>query len=377
MKTQLFSPYTLRGVTFDNRIVVSPMVQFSADNRGNAGDWHMVHFGNLALSGAGLVFTEATGVEPRGVVTDHCLGLWSDENEESFARTMAFCRANSRAKLGIQLQHSGRKGSVSAPWEKLREMTPETGGWKVVAPSPLPYPGKADIPEPLSIEALATLKQNYVDAAKRAERLGYEVLEIHSAHGYLLHQFLSPLSNKREDAYGGDLEGRMRFPLEVFAAVREVWPEDRVLGVRISATDWIPGGWDLEQSVTYSAKLKDLGCDYITASSGGLAPEQKITVVPGYQVPFAEAIRRDVGIPTMAIGLITDPFYAEEILTTGKADFIAMARGILFNPRWPWLAAHMLGEDESVYYPPQYERAHPAMQKGDFLKPYREKAAAD
>jgi len=374
MKTKLFSPIRIRNVSFDNRIVVSPMVQFSAEEQGNASDWHLMHLGNLSVSGAGLVFTEATAVEPRGVVSAHCLGLWSDENMHALARVIGFCRKHSPAKMGIQLQHAGRKGSVTKPWEKQVGLKADEGGWVLRAPSAVPYPGRKEIPEQISREGLSELKALYCAAARRADEIGYDVLEIHNAHGYLLHEFLSPLSNVREDEYGGDLDGRMRFPLELFAAVRAVWPEDKVLGVRISATDWIPGGWDLDQSVMFSQRLKALGCDYITASSGGLAPEQTITVGPGYQIPFAERIRREADILTMGIGLITDPFQAEEILQKGQADMVALARGMLFNPRWPWLAAQMLGEE--AYYAPQYERCHPSMLRGDFLKPYRDKAAS-
>jgi 2,4-dienoyl-CoA reductase-like NADH-dependent reductase (Old Yellow Enzyme family) len=327
-----------------NRIVVSPMAQYMADENSNASDWHIMHLGTMAVSGAGLVFTEATAIDPRGRNAKHYLGIYSDDNEAALKRVVGFCKSIAPIRMGIQLHHSGRKGSVSRPWEGRDELKPGAGGWRVVSASDAPYPGRTnpiDVPDE---EDLEELKGLYVRAAQRAARAGFDVIEIHFAHGYLLNSFLSPLGNLRKDRYGGDAEGRMRFPLEVYKAVREAWPADLPIGVRISATDWIDGGWDVEDSVTLARVLKSLGCDYVAASSGGILPEQKILVKPGYQVPFAEAMRREAGMATLALGLLHDPHLAESVLQEGKADLIGIARGMLADPRWPWRAALALGE---------------------------------
>jgi len=365
MGSMLFSPYKLRGLELPNRIVVSPMGQYSARD-GCASSWHLMHLGNLAVSGAGLLITEAAAVHPNGLLSPRDLGIWSDENAAALEPVVAFCREHGGAKLGMQLWHSGRKGSVTVAWEKQQRLPEGQGGWQIVGASPLPYPGR-NVPVAPDRAGIAALVQSYVDAAKRADRIGFELLEIHGAHGYLIHNFLSPLTNQRTDEYGGSRENRMRFALEVFRAVREVWPERKPIGMRISAVDWAPGGWDLDDSVALCAALRDLGCDYVTASSGGAVAEQKLEVRPGYQLPFAERIRAETGITTMAVGLITEAKQAEEILTRGQADLIAIGRGMLFDPRWAWHAAVELGED--FYYPPQYERSHPSMRTGDFLKP--------
>jgi 2,4-dienoyl-CoA reductase-like NADH-dependent reductase (Old Yellow Enzyme family) len=296
------------------------------------------------------------------------LGLWCDENEAALRPIIEFCRKYGSARIGLQLQHAGRKGSVTRAWERQRDIPKEQGGWTVHSPDTIPYPGR-EPPVALDHGQIKRLLSSYAEAAWRADRLGIDLLEIHSAHGYLLHSFLSPLSNQRKDDYGGSREGRMRFVLEVFQSVRDAWPAHKPLGVRISASDWVEGGWSIEDSVVLAKRLKELGCDYITASSGGAVPEQKITVHPGYQVPFAERIRKEADIATMAVGLITQPQQAEEILSRGQADLIALGRAILFNPRWPWHAAAELGEEAA--YPPQYERSHPSMRRGDFLKPAR------
>ena len=368
MGSLLFSPFELRELTLGNRIVVSPMGQCSAEN-GSATGWHMMHVGSMAISGAGLVIIEATAVHADGRHMPHDLGLWCDDNAAALEPVIALCRKHGRAKLGIQLWHAGRKGSVSVSWKGQTPLRREDGGWTVRAASDIPYPGRL-VPEPLTEDGIRAVIASYVGAAKRADALGLDLLEIHGAHGYLIHNFLSPLANHRADGYGGSRAGRMRFALEVFAAVREVWPARKPMGMRISSTDWAPGGWDIEDSVELAQALRKLGCDYITASSGGSVAEQKIPVAPGYQVPFAERIRREAGIPTMAIGLITQPRQAEAILASGSADLVALARGMLSNPRWPWDAAIELGEE--IPYPPQYERAHPSMRGGDFLKPRRE-----
>ena len=369
MPSQLFTPFTMRGLTLPNRIVVSPMGQYSA-KQGSATAWHMMHLGSLAVSGAGLLITEASAVHPNGLLSPSDLGIWSDEHVAALEPVIAFCRAHGHARLGMQLWHAGRKGSVTVAWERQQFRTPEQGGWTIYSASPIAYPGRG-VPEALDVDGIRVNVAAFRDAAKRADRLGLDVLEIHSAHGYLIHNFLSPLTNRREDAYGGSLENRMRFGLEVFRAVREVWPERKPIGVRISSTDWFEGGWDIEDSIVYSRRLRELGCDYITASSGGAVAEQQLKVYPGYQVPFAERIRREAGIPTMAVGLITEPIQAEEIVAGERADLVALGRGMLYDPRWAWHAAVSLGVDFA--YPPQYERSHPSMRAGDFLKPARDR----
>jgi len=366
MTSQLFTPFTLNGVTLENRIVVSPMGQYSGNGEGSATDWHIMHLGNLAISGAGLVIVEAAAVEPRGRVSPIDLGLWSDVNAEALERVLGFCRNHGDCKWGIQLAHGGRKGGVSPAWEGQLPLKPEDGGWTPVSPSAVAYPGR-NMPDALDESGLREIKDAFVAAAQRADRLGFEYLEIHNAHGYLLHSFLTPFANVRNDTYGGDREGRMRFPLEVFQAVREIWPADRVLGVRISVTDWAEGGWDIADSIIFAERLKSLGCDYITASSGGATPDQNIAVGPCYQIPLAEEIKRNVDIAVMGVGLVTEPYQAEEIIANGRSDLIALGRGMLFNPRWPWHAAFAL--NGKVTIPRQYERSHPDMRRGDFLKP--------
>lgn len=370
----LFSPLRLRGLELPNRIVVSPMGQYSATPEGFATDWHLMHLGHLAVSGAGLVITEATAVEPAGRVSRACLGIWSDDHIAPLRAAMAFCRRHGGASMGMQLAHAGRKGSVSVPWEKQIALDGSNGGWELKSASAVAYPGRP-VPHALSIEELGEVRRAFAAAARRADALDFDLLEIHNAHGYLLHSFLTPLANARTDAYGGSLEGRMRFPLEVFEAVRAAWPADRPLGVRITSTDWAEGGWTLDESVVFAQRLKALGCDYVCASSGGSTPEQKITVKPGYQVPLAERIRAEADIPTIAVGLITEPTHAEEILRDGKADLIALGRGMLYNPRWAWHAAEALGAN--VYFPPPYERCHPSLRGSDFLKPFRETKPQD
>lgn len=364
MPSKLFEPITIQGVKLNNRIVVSPMGQQSADPNGNATDWYLMHLGNLAVSGAGMVIAEATAVEPRGRVSTTCMGLWSDENAAALDRVLSFCRANGDSKWGIQLAHAGRKGSVNAAWQGRDVVKPEHGGWINVSPSPTPYPGR-DTPDALDADGLDFIKRSFVSAAVRARELGFDAIEIHNAHGYLLHSFLSPLTNQRTDDYGGSRENRMRFPLEVFAAVRRVWPEDRILGIRLSATDWVDGGWTIEDSMCLAGKLEDAGANYITASSGGVVPDQHIPVGPSYQIPLAESLKSVVGIPIMGVGLITEPVQAEDIIGTGRADLIALGRAMLFNPRWVWHASFALGGQ--IKLPGQYERCHPKMRSRDPL----------
>jgi NADPH2 dehydrogenase len=363
MASKLFAPLRLRELTLPNRIVVSPMGQYSARD-GCVGPWHMMHLGTMAISGAGLLVIEATSVSPDARLSPGCAGLWSDANEAAWAPVLDFCRQNGGARIGIQLMHSGRKASAAAAWDGQGPIPIENGGWVPRAASPISYPNR-NPPRPLDAEEISRVIDDYIAAAKRADRLGIDLLEIHSAHGYLLHNFLSPLTNHRGDHYGGSLGNRMRFPLEVFKAVRDVWPKRKPIGVRISAVDWMEGGWTIDDSIAYVEALQALGCDYITASSGGAVAEQKIKVGPGYQVHLAEAIRRATGIRTVAVGLITQARQAEEILAKGEADLVALGRGMLFNPRWPWHAAVELGEE--FFYPKQYERAHPTMRSVDFL----------
>src|ERR1700742_3198425 len=309
MSSLLFSPFKLRDLVLANRIVISPMAQYSAVD-GCAVPWHMVHLGHLSASGAGLLIIEATSVRSDARLSPGDLGLWSDENEAALAPIVDFCRGHGGARIGIQLQHAGRKGSVTVAWEGQREIPIDKGGWPIHGADAIPYPNRM-VPIALDLTMIRELVADYAAAARRADRIGIDLIEIHAAHGYLLHNFLSPLSNQRQDEYGGDREGRMRFVLEVFEAVRTVWPEHKPIGVRISATDWAEGGWTLEDSVALAKPLKQLACAYVTASSGGAVPEQKIVVEPGYQVPFAERIRRDTGISTMAVGLITQAKQAE------------------------------------------------------------------
>ncbi len=363
--SRLFSPITLGRQVLDNRVIIAPMCQYSADE-GRATDWHRIHLGHLALSGAGLMFIEATAVAPEGRISPADLGLWSDDTEAALADVLQSVRRYSPIPVAIQLAHAGRKASTAVPWAGGQFIAAASGGWQTVAPSALPY--AADDAPPLALDdaGLARIREDFVAAAQRAQRLGFDVIELHAAHGYLLHQFLSPLSNVRDDRYGGTLENRMRFPLEVFDAIRAAVGDDMPLGIRISATDWVDGGWDIEQSVAFAHELQRRGCAFIDVSSGGLSPLQQIPVGPGYQVAFAERIRRDTGLPTIAVGLITEPEQAETILAAGQADMIALARGMLYNPRWPWHAAAALGA--RVEAPKQYWRSQPRAFK-DLFKP--------
>lgn len=358
--SQLFTPFEFDTLTIPNRIVVAPMCQYSAID-GTMTDWHLMHLGQYAVSGAGLVFVEATGVEAAGRITHGCTGLYSDENEAAMARVVEFYRNHGVGKIGIQLGHAGRKASCSLPWEGDSSLEKDKEAWETFAPSALPFADGWHMPTALSEEGLVRIKQAFIQAGERAVRLGFDVIEMHSAHGYLLHQFLSPLSNHRDDRYGGSLENRMRFPLEIFAALRETAP-DMPVGVRFSATDWVEdSSWALDEATHYARALQALGCDFVDVSSGGNNRTQGISVGPGYQVGFAEHIRRETGIPTMAVGMITEPQQAETILATGQADFVALARGMLYDPRWPWHAAEKLGAQ--ALFPPQYKFSHPSLMR--------------
>ncbi len=354
----LFSPLDVGALRLSNRIIVAPMCQYSSED-GRASDWHAFHWSNLAQSGAGLVIVEATAVEPRGRISWADLGLWDDATEQAFAKALAVARRYSRAPIGVQLAHAGRKASTHRPWEhRGAAIAPEDPrSWQTVSASAQPYAESDPAPVALDAGGIDGVVQAFVDSAKRAVRLGLDAIEIHAAHGYLLHQFLSPLSNQREDEYGGALENRLRLLLRVFDAVRAAVPDSLPVGVRISATDWVEGGWDLDQSVALARELDARGCHFLHVSSGGLDPRQRIASGPGYQVPFAEAITREVRMPVIAVGLITEPVQAESILVQQQADAIALARGILYDPRWPWHAAAALGAQ--IVAAPQYLRAAP------------------
>ena len=356
MTSRLFQPIHLGGVELANRLVVAPMCQYSADD-GSANAWHMMHLGTLANSGAGLLIFEATAVEQTGRITHGCLGLYSDANEAALRPVIAACRTFGSAKLGIQLGHAGRKSSSRRPWEgkTLQDPIESSEAWQQVAPSAIPFWAGASAPRRLAIADMAPLRDAFVRSTQRAVRLGFDVIEVHAAHGYLLHQFLSPLSNTRDDAYGGSRENRMRLPLEIFQAMRAVMPQKIALGMRVSAVDWIDGGVTIEDTLAFAERLKKLGCDFIDVSSGGSDPTLRPPVGPGYQVPFAARIKRATGLPTMAVGLITTPQQAETILADGHADMIAIARAFLDDPHWGWHAAYALGGEVSL--PPQYRRA--------------------
>jgi 2,4-dienoyl-CoA reductase-like NADH-dependent reductase (Old Yellow Enzyme family) len=352
----LFEPLTLRGVTSRNRIVVSPMCEYSSVD-GFANDWHLVHLGGRAVGGAGLVFTEAAAVEAGGRISPQDLGIYRDEHVEKLAQIAAFIHEQG-AIAGIQLAHAGRKASVARPWEGGAPLAPVEGGWRpIVAPSALPFLPDGPVPHALSAAEIRSLVASFARAAERALGAGFRAIEIHAAHGYLLQEFLSPLSNVRDDAYGGSFANRTRFLREVVGAVRGVWPEHFPLFVRISASDWVEGGWTIDDSVTLARELRPLGVDLIDCSSGGIVPKLRIPIAPGYQVPFAAKVRADARIATGAVGMITEPEQAERILRDGEADLIIIARQLLRDPYWPLHAALALGID--VPWPDQYSRAKP------------------
>lgn len=362
----LFSPFELPArrspLQLANRIVIAPMCQYSAQE-GQATDWHLAHWTSLLNSGAALLTIEATAVTREGRITPGCLGLWDDATEHALGTALARARANSPAMpVCIQLSHAGRKASSAAPWQGGALLDAAAGGWQPLAPSPLPQLPQEPAPTTLNSDQIAQVRAAFVDAARRAQRLGIDAIELHAAHGYLLHQFLSPLANQREDDYGGSLENRMRLPLEVLRDVQAVF--DGPVGIRVSATDWVDGGWDLAQTEVFAAKLRELGCSFIHVSTAGVSALQKIPLGPGYQVPFASAVRKASGLPTFAVGLITEPRQAEDILQAGDADLVAIARVLLYKPRWPWEAAAALGGQ--VQASPQYWRCLPRDMQGVF-----------
>ncbi|KAB7769845.1 NADH:flavin oxidoreductase/NADH oxidase [Xanthomonas maliensis] len=362
--SHLFTPIRFGPLALSNRIVIAPMCQYSA-SAGCATDWHHIHLGTLSQSGAGLLILEAAAVQPQGRITYADLGLYDDANEQALAGVLGSLRRWSSMPIGIQLAHAGRKASTDLPWHGGQAFAPDhANGWQTVAPSALPYSAGEPAPQALDAAGIEAIVADFVAAAVRAERLGLQLIELHAAHGYLLHQFLSPLSNRRDDVYGGSLENRMRLTLQVFDAVRAAVSEQVAVGIRISASDWVDGGWDLEQSIALSRALDARGVHYIHVSSGGLDPRQQIQLQPGYQIPFAAQIRAQVEAPVIGVGLITEPAQAEAILQQGQADAIALARGILYDPRWPWHAAAALGA--SVKPAPQYLRSEPRQARGVF-----------
>jgi 2,4-dienoyl-CoA reductase-like NADH-dependent reductase (Old Yellow Enzyme family) len=355
----LFTPLRVRQLDLVNRIVIAPMCQYSAED-GCMNDWHLMHLGRLALSGAALVTIEATAVLPEGRITYADVGLWNDETEEAIGRTLERIRRWSTTPIGIQLSHAGRKASTEVPWDGGGQIAPDQPrGWRTTAPSAIPFADGQAPPLALDREGLCRVRDAYAASATRAARIGVDLIQLHAAHGYLLHQFLSPLSNHREDEYGGSLENRMRFPLEIFDAVRARFPAEKPVSIRISGTDWVDGGWDVEQTQAFATALEARGCDAVHISSGGLHSAQKIPVGPGYQVPLARAVKTAVRVPVVTVGLITDFAQAEAIVSTGDADLIALARTILYDPHWPWHAAAALGG--RVRVPRQYLRAQPPL----------------
>jgi len=357
MTPLLFEPLELRSILLPNRIVVAPMTQFSADD-GVAGDWHLMHLGQFAVAGAAMVLTESTYVAANARNAPSCLSLYSDDQEAAIGRIAHFFETHGDGVFGVQLCHAGRKASAREPWKGGGPLPKAEGGYEAVAPSAVPIDANWPAPTPLSPDGIGGVVQAFADAAKRACRAGVKVIEIHGAHGYLIHQFLSPITNRRNDSYGGDLTGRMRFAVEIFDAVREAVPSELPVGIRVSATDWVAGGWSVEETVELARTLRGHGCDFIDVSSGGLSPDQRIEIGPGYQTKFAATIKAAVDMPVIAVGQISDPLQAETILRTGQADMVALARPMLFNPHWALRAAYELGAQ--VHYPRQYERGHPS-----------------
>lgn len=362
MTSQLFSPLELGPVRFENRIAVSPMCQYSAPG-GVPGAWHLQHWAGFAMSGVGLIMIESTAVQPNGRISQNCLGIYDDAQEEAFTRHIASIRGISPSRFGIQLGHAGRKASTTLPWQGGKPLSPGDGGWTSHAPSALPFAQDWPVPEALDETQMDTLVDQYVAAAGRAERAGIDVAELHAAHGYLIHQFLSAVANRRTDAYGGSREARERFPLRVARALRAAWP--RVLGARITATDWMADGISVEDAVAFATALKQAGFDYVCVTSGGISPDSKPQAGPGFQVPFAARIRSEAGIATRAVGMIATPEQAEGVISSGAADMVAIGRGFLDDPRWTWHAAQKLGAPG--WYPQPYERAKPANWPGATL----------
>ena len=366
---KLFTPIKLGGLTLPNRIVIAPMCQYSARD-GSMSEWHDMHLGHLAISGAGLLLVEATGVTPEGRITNGCTGLYSDANEAAMKNVLERIRTFSKIPMGVQLAHAGRKASTHPPYAGGKPLGAGESPWQTVGPSPIPFHDGWHVPKEMDSSDLQRTRDAFVKSAERAKRIGFDSVEMHSSHGYLLHQFLSPLSNQRKDAYGRE---RMKFPLEVAAALREAWPKDRCLGARISGSDWMDGGLGPDDAVAYARELKRIGFDYVCVSSGALVPHAKIPATPGYQVPFARAVK--VAVPSIAVravGLIAEPAQAEEIVRSGAADMVALARGFLDDPRWVWHAAEKLGV--KLDYPLQYARSRHDLWPGAQMARPREAA---
>ena len=357
MPALLFTPYQMRDLTIDNRIVLSPMCQYAAED-GKMTDWHMMHLGQYACSNIGLVICEATGVEPRGRISPWCVGLYNDETQEAMARVVKFCHQQGTSKFGVQLAHAGRKSSVSPSFMKREIVPPENGGWIPLCPSDYRDEAHAH-PRIMTHADIEDCKRFWVDATRRAAEIDVDLIELHYAHGYLVNEFMSPLINTRNDEYGGTRENRMRLALEIYDLCRAEFPDRKPIGVRISAVDWVDGGWDIEDSVALAQELKKRGCDYICTTSGGVSLQQKIVAGAGYQVAFADAVRNRGGVPSMAVGQIWEPQQAEDILQAGQADFIAIARRLMANPRWAWMAA--VHFQQTLKYPPRYRVCHPKM----------------
>jgi NADPH2 dehydrogenase len=365
MPSALFSPIKLADLTLSNRIVVSPMCQYSA-NDGVATDWHLTHLGMLANSGAGLLVVEATHVERHGRITHGCLGLYSDACEDALAHIVAHCRRTGTAKLGIQLAHAGRKASAQRPWEGAKALPPSEDPWPTIAPSAVPFGPGWHTPRAMNEDDMARVRADFASAAKRAVRLGFDAIELHFAHGYLLHSFVSPLANKRNDEFGGSFDGRMRFPLQVVRDTRAVVPRGIPLGARITGTDWVDGGLTADDAVAMAKTLKAAGIDYVDISSANITPESRWPNEPGFNVPIAERVRRETGLPVRVVGMIVNAKQAEAIIAEGRADMIAMARAFLDDPHWAWHAAQILGAE--VERPPQYQRVGPALWPGAALR---------
>ncbi len=364
---KLFEPIAIGKLALSNRIVIAPMCQYSAED-GRMTDWHAMHLGQLAQSGAAALTIEATAVSPEGRISYADVGLWDDATETAMGQVLESVRRWSDMPLIIQLAHAGRKASTAKPWDGGSQIAPDAAnGWQTVSASGMPFEQDEHPPLALDADGLARIRDAFADAARRSARLGIDAIQIHAAHGYLLHQFLSPLSNRRTDVYGGSLENRMRFPLEVFDAIRAAFPADRAVTVRVSGTDWVEGGWDVEQTIAFARALEARGCDAIHISSGGLDPSQQIPVGPNYQVPLARKVKEAVAMPVIAVGLITEPEQAEAIVATGDADMIAIARTVLYDPRWPWHAAAALGAQ--VKASPQYLRCQPRAYRDLFAAP--------
>jgi 2,4-dienoyl-CoA reductase-like NADH-dependent reductase (Old Yellow Enzyme family) len=353
----LFTPISLGPVSLPNRIMVSPMCQYSAQD-GVVNAWHTAHLGSLALSGAGLLCVEATAVSPEGRITPGCLGLYNEAQTDAMHELVNTLRSASNVKLMLQLGHAGRKASSAAPWHGGALLSQAQGGWDTLAPSALPHKLEETPPRAMTLADIERVIRDFVSAAKRAKAIGFDAIEVHAAHGYLLHEFLSPLANQRDDAYGGSLENRIRLSLQIFEAVRAAVGRDMAVGVRVTGTDWVDGGWDIADCIELCRRLEAAGADFVDVSSGGVSPLQKITLGPGYQVHFAEQVKQAVGIPVNTVGLITEPQQAEDILQSGKADMVALARAFILDPRWPWRAAAALGGKIDGY--PQYFRSMPS-----------------